>query len=77
VEFPSKKDLNQEAANKLKQILPGPKLKALEKNQANVEFLSDYLEADLNPNPEGGRERDEDDEGQGHPGGGQRVQCQQ
>jgi len=72
VQFPEKKSITAEVSTKLKQALPGPKLKPLEKNAPNVEYLDDFHEQDTNPNPEGGRNRDEDDE-DGHHGGAQRV----
>jgi hypothetical protein len=39
-----------------------------------VEYLEDYMEADLNPNPEGGQRRsnEDEDEEEGH-GGRQNV----
>lgn len=79
VQFPDKKSLsNQDVITKLKQVLPGPKIKPVEKGAPNVEYLEDFNEHDTNPNADGGRPREDEDDEEGHgPGGAQRVQCQQ
>lgn len=51
----------------MNQILSGPKITPIQKGE-KVEFLEDFYESDMNPNPEGGKKRrgdhDEDDEEQ-------------
>jgi len=74
VEFPKKGILKEDAINNLKKILPGPKLKPLDQS-SNFEYMDDFFEADLNPNPEGGRQKEEEDEEEGHRQQ-QGVQCQ-
>jgi len=73
VEFPKKGEIKN--AEQLKNILPMPKnVPAADKSKC--EYLEEYDETSLNPNAEGGKQRDEDDEDDG-PRGGQRVQCAQ
>jgi len=73
VEFPKKGEIKN--AEQLKNILPMPKnVPAADKSKC--EYLEEYDETSLNPNAEGGKQREEDDEDDG-PRGGQRVQCAQ
>jgi len=80
VEFPKKNEIKNLEA--LKNILPMPK-NPLVVDRKQCEFLDDYDPTSTNPKAEGGRskgnnrmeEEDEDEDGQ--PRNGQRVQCQQ
>lgn len=77
VEFPKKNQINN--LDELKKILPVPKdlITTIDKNTA--QYLEDFDETSTNPNAAGGKSRghgDDDDE-DGMPRGGQRVQCAQ
>lgn len=76
VEFPKKGEMSN--IEQLAKILPTPKSNQnLDKSKALV--LEDFDETTQNTNAEGGRARarDDDDEEDGMPRGGQRVQCAQ
>lgn len=73
VEFPGKGDLEKAQIDALKEVLTGPKHDLSHKKDAD--YLEDFHEADTNPNPEGGRINNEEDEEDIR--GGQRVQCGQ
>lgn len=74
VEFPKKGEIKN--PEKLKDILPVPKnLPQLDKKAC--EYLEDFDETSMNQNPEGGKAKGDDDEEDGMPRGGQRVQCAQ
>ena len=73
VTFPKKGELKENQIQALKNILPGPKHDL--SNIKDKEYLDDFHETDTNPNPEGGKNRDEEEEDPR--GGGQRVQCAQ
>jgi len=61
--------------DQLKNILPTPKnVPSIDKSKC--EYLDDYDPTRLNPNAEGGKQRQEEDEDE-NPRGGQRVQCAQ
>jgi len=71
IEFPKKGDMKN--IEDLKKILPSPP--SVQFDKKNVEYLDVYDETSLNPNADGMRGR-QDDEEEDHRGG-QRVQCQQ
>ena len=73
VDFPKKGQLTEEQLEGLKKILPGPQHDL--KKVKNFEYLEDFDEHDTNPNPEGGKTKDEEEEDIG--GQGTRVQCGQ
>eukprot|EP01017_Pseudomicrothorax_dubius_P028943 TRINITY_DN3483_c0_g1_i2.p1 TRINITY_DN3483_c0_g1~~TRINITY_DN3483_c0_g1_i2.p1 ORF type:complete len:457 (-),score=146.16 TRINITY_DN3483_c0_g1_i2:95-1465(-) len=75
VEFPQKNQLNPEQVALLRQVLPGPPETPLDRSKP-FEYMDDFNEADTNPNPEGGKTK-EDEEDEDGPRGGQRVQCAQ
>jgi len=73
IEFPKKGELKN--VDELKKILPIPKnLVTVDKKTA--EYLEEFDETSLNPNAEGGKTRQDDDDEEG-PRNGQRVQCAQ
>lgn len=72
VEFPTKGELQSDQMEGLKTILNGPKHDLT--HNSNVEYLEDFHENDTNPNPEGGRTKEDEEEDSR---GGQRVQCAQ
>ena len=76
VQFPKKGELKDNQIKELQKILPGPKVGPAGKKE-NVEFLEDFEETEMNPNPEGGKHREEDYEDMPGRGQGQRVQCNQ
>jgi len=72
-EFPKKGEMKN--PDQLKNILPVPK-NLVSFDKSKCEYLDDYDATSLNPNAEGGKpKQDEDDEDM--PPGGQRVQCAQ
>jgi len=73
IEFPKKGELKN--VDELKKILPIPKnLVTVDKKTA--EYLEEFDETSLNPNAEGGKTRQDDDD-EDMPRNGQRVQCAQ
>jgi len=67
--MPKKGELNPEQITQLSKIIPGPKITPIQKGD-KFEYLEDFVECDMNPNAEGGKKRDndedyEDEEGQG------------
>jgi len=74
VDFPKKGEIKN--PEKLKDILPVPKnLPQLDKK--TCEYLEDFDETSMNQNAEGGKGKADEDEEDGMPRGGQRVQCAQ
>jgi DnaJ family protein A protein 2 len=75
VEFPKKGEIKD--IEKLQSILPVPKSQSVDKTKALV--MEDFDESTQNTHAEGGRARNnqDDDEEDGMPRGGQRVQCAQ
>lgn len=73
VVFPKRGELKPEQIEGLKKILKGPVHDL--SHAKDCEYLDDFHETDTNPNPEGGKNRDEEEEDMR--GGGQRVQCAQ
>ncbi|KAL4455752.1 hypothetical protein ABPG74_003162 [Tetrahymena malaccensis] len=77
VQFPKSRSLKAEQIEKIKKELgAGVQSHVLDKNQ-KFEYLDSFSEVDLNPNPKGGRSNSRDDDREGIPGSGQRVQCAQ
>jgi DnaJ family protein A protein 2 len=75
IEFPKKGDLKN--VEELKKILPVPK-NLLNIDRSKCETMKDFEKASVNSHAEGGKGRSEDDdEEDGMPRNGQRVQCQQ
>jgi len=76
INFPKRGELKAEQMDQLRKILPGDSSKPLDKWKP-FEYLEDFLEADCNPNPEGGKAKEDEEEEEGGQRGGQRVQCAQ
>lgn len=74
IEFPKKGEMKN--IEDLKKVLPTPKENGVAIDKKNAEYLDTYDETSLNPNADGARSRQDDDDEEG-PRGGQRVQCQQ
>lgn len=71
--FPTRGELKPEQVEALKKILPGPTHDL--SHVKGMEYLDDFHEVDTNPNPEGGKNKDEEEEDMR--GGGRGVQCAQ
>jgi DnaJ family protein A protein 2 len=74
IEFPKKGDMKN--LDDLKKILPTPASNGVAFDKKNAEYLDTYDETSLNPNADGARGR-QDDEDEDGPRQGQRVQCAQ
>lgn len=74
VKFPKKGEIKETDFEILQKILPGPNI--ILKDLKNPEYLEDFNENDTNPNPEGGKNKDYDEDEELR-GGGTRVQCGQ
>lgn len=59
--MPKRGQLTKDQLEQLGNVLSGPKITPVQKGE-KVEYLEDYFEADLNPNPEGGKRRGHDDD---------------
>eukprot|EP00827_Trimyema_finlayi_P001906 TRINITY_DN187_c0_g1_i5.p1 TRINITY_DN187_c0_g1~~TRINITY_DN187_c0_g1_i5.p1 ORF type:complete len:403 (-),score=156.40 TRINITY_DN187_c0_g1_i5:125-1333(-) len=76
VVFPVASEITESHKEQLQKILPGQYSGPLKKIN-KVEYLNEFHETDLNPNAEGGKHKDQDEEDDGRGGYQQRVQCNQ
>lgn len=71
VVMPKRGELTAEKQDQLKQILTGPAISPIQKGE-KVEYLEDFYDSDMNPNPEGGKRRSQHDDDDYEDEGGQR-----